>query len=1044
MRKSLRTPGQFKNHRKRPLSGLLATLVAFSLFIAMGVPAQMQVSSTEATDNQDSDSVTKVNRASDSGKNKTSKYIVRMSDEPVVAYKGGIPGLRATKPKKGTKIDPNSPDVTRYVSYLDARHDAALGKTGGRKVYDYRYTVSGFAAELTEGQAAKLAATPGVVTVERDEAQSMDTSTTASFLGLDAANGLWNQLGGVDNAGEDVIIGIVDSGIWPEHPSFSDRTGTGPNGQEGKLGYQQIPGWHGKCTPGEEFSASDCNQKLIGAQYFVEGSGLERIRPEEYISPRAYNSHGTHTASTAGGNSGVPATGIYTAFGNISGMAPRARIAAYKVCWDDGDPNTGDCFNSDSVAAIDQAVADGVDVINFSIGGSTTSFLTTVEIAFFFAAEAGVFVATSAGNNGPTAGTVAHASPWVTTVAAGTHPRSGDGSVKLGNGVTYQGASLTVGVGPAPVIRAQDAGLAGVHPDILRQCFSVDPLNATPNSPVLDPAKVAGKIVLCERGGATPVAANARVDKSLAVKNAGGVGMILANVAVNTLNADAHSVPTTHVDNVAYAAISSYVVANPTTATATIAQGVPNMALAAPLNASFSSRGPSAASVDQLKPDLTAPGQDVLAAVGPMDSGGRLFELYNGTSMASPHVAGLAALLKQQHPDWSPMAIKSALMTTGSNLVNFTPGLPNANLAFAQGAGHVRPNLAADPGLVYDSNSSDWLKFLCGTGQLTGCAPSDIIDPSDLNLPSIAVGDLVKPQTVTRTVRNVGSAPATYTATVTPFAGINVTVSPTSFTIQPGQTKSYTVTFAWANAPANNLVYQSGFLTWSDGTHSVRSPLVVRPVALLAPAAVNGTGAAGSTNFNITTGYTGPLTIEKRGLVAAVTNTDTVQDDPTDSFDTTNPDGNQGFKKFTFTVPAGTTLARFALFDDQTDGEDDLDLFVYRGATFVGSSNSSTSAETVSVTNPTAGTYTVYVHGWQTDETAGGPGANFTLFSWILGNTDAGNMTITAPAAVTPGTTYPITLSWTGLTPATKYLGTLTYKSGATTFATSVVRVDVP
>jgi hypothetical protein len=184
-------------------------------------------------------------------------YLVRMSEDPVVAYKGGIAGLKATKPTKGDKINPNSPEVVRYAAYLDSRHDAALTSVGGaRKLYDYRFAVNGFAAELTADQAARLAKMPGVVSVEADVADPIDTLSTPRFLGLTAAGGLWSQLGGPEGAGEDIVIGDIDTGIWPEHPSVSDRTGENANGVEGKLDYQQLPGWHGGCVPGDEFNAS--------------------------------------------------------------------------------------------------------------------------------------------------------------------------------------------------------------------------------------------------------------------------------------------------------------------------------------------------------------------------------------------------------------------------------------------------------------------------------------------------------------------------------------------------------------------------------------------------------------------------------------------------------------------------------------------------------------------------------------------------------------------------------------------------------------------
>src|SRR5262245_28188711 len=247
-------------------------------------------------------------------------YIVQMSELPVVSYAGGVQGLRATKPGRGQKIDPNSPDVLAYSAYLNNRHSQVLATVGGSlKVYDYDYTFNGFAAELTQGQADALQKVSGVLAVTKDELQTAATSSTPTFLGLDAPGGLWDQLGGVRSAGEDIIIGILDTGVWPESLSFSDRTGWNGNAsKDGKLSYQQIPGWHGKCTPGEQFVASMCNQKLIGAQWFNAAWGgdaaLEEDRPWEFTSPRDYNGHGTHTASTSGGNFGVPTTGASAVF----------------------------------------------------------------------------------------------------------------------------------------------------------------------------------------------------------------------------------------------------------------------------------------------------------------------------------------------------------------------------------------------------------------------------------------------------------------------------------------------------------------------------------------------------------------------------------------------------------------------------------------------------------------------------------------------------------------------------------------------------------
>lgn len=961
-------------------------------------------------------------------------YIVQMSDAPVVAYTGDVRGYRATKPQKGQKIDPNAPDVVRYAGYLDSRHDAALAAVGGaRKLYGYRYAFNGFAAGLTEEQAARLASVPGVVAVSRDEARALDTTSTPAFLGLTAPGGLYDRLGGIGRAGEDVIVGIVDGGIWPEHPSFSDQTGVnGAGTKDGKLGYQQIPGWHGRCVPGEWFTAASCNQKLIGARYYNAGwggnAGIDAQLPHEFNSPRDFGGHGTHTASTAAGNAGVTTTGPAAVFGSMGGIAPRARIAAYKVCWQ--TPAGGSCFTSDSVAAIDQAVADGVDVINFSISGSRTNFRDAVEIAFLFAADAGVFVAASAGNSGPATSTVAHPGPWLTTVAAGTHNRDGTGSVTLGDGVTYAGASLATAVGPAPLIDSTQAGLPGADPTMVALCYAAAD-NA--GNPVLDPAKVAGKIVVCDRG------VTARVNKSLAVFEAGGAGMILLNVTTASINADFHSVPSVHLQANHRAAVKAY--AATAGATATINQATVVYSAAAPFTASFSSRGPLlAGGGDLLKPDLIAPGQDILAAVAPPGNGGLSFNLYSGTSMSSPHVAGLAALLKNARPGWSPAAIKSALMTTGADVLDGgTPPAASNNpvLIFRQGAGHVRPNLATDPGLVFDADFGDWLGFLCGT-QLPASFCTDagvpVLDPSDLNVASIAIGDLVSVlaegqvvgQAVKRAVTNVGATRATYAVSYTGLAGIAVDVSPATFTLDPGQTQEITLAFLRTTATFNS--YVGGQFTWTDGEHVVRVPAVLRPVGLLAPAEVSG-------SYQVRFGYDGAFSATARGLVPAAITSDTVADDPTDgSCSLTAPNA----KLIPVAVPAGTSYARFSLFDADVAPGADIDLCVFNAAgTQVGSSGGGTSAEQVNLLSPAAGTYTVVVHGW------GVPGTSpFALHAWILGTASAGNMTVTAPATASIGATANVDLAFSGLTPGVKYLGSVAYGGVAGLPNPTIVRVD--
>jgi len=989
------------------------------------------------------------------GKSENGVYLVRLAELPAISYNGGIAGLAATKPAKGSKIDPNAADVTKYVGYLKNRHDSELAKVGGgQKLYDYSFSVNGFAAKLTYNQAAALASQDGVLSVEPDLVQHADTISSPSFLGLSQKGGTWDQLGGVKNAGENLVVGVIDTGIWPDNPEFSDRTGSGPNGQAGKLDYQQIPGWHGKCTPGEAFNASDCNQKLIGAQYFVAGhGGPDSIIPEEYLSPRDFDGHGSHTASTAAGNNDTQVTGPglpQALLGKVSGMAPRARIAAYKICWEKPDHSQVDCFTSDAVAAIDQAVADGVDAINYSVGGTTTNFLNAVEVAWLFAEDAGVFVANSAGNDGPTASTVAHPSPWITTVAASTHTAFED-TITTGDGKTYTATSIVPGVAAAtPVVLAQNAGVAGLTSatDLskLAQCFSKA---GNGGVALLDPAKVKGKIVVCDRGvpAGSGLPTNARVDKPAAVAEAGGVGTIIANILPGAGQvADVHVAPATHVDNVAGDAIKAYVSgsANPT---AKFTDGAPVTPSSAPSIAGFSSRGPSLATGDQLKPDIAAPGVDVLAAVSPAGHGGRLWDLESGTSMSSPHIAGLSLLIKQKHLDWTPDMIKSAMMTTAYDL-------KSGNDPFAQGAGQVDPTKFLDPGLVYQSGGfNKYLGFICSTmgDAVSSACPQVKIRANELNLPSLAIGALAGTDTLHRTVTNVAGKSETYTAEVSGLTGLNVTVSPSTFTVAPGAATEYAVSFAQVSAPFN--AYAKGFITLRGNLgHVVRIPVVVQPVKLAAPAEVAGSGTTGSLSYPVKAGFAGTLGRTIRGIQVATKFDHTVNGDPGCTFDTTKPDASVAAGTATvdsFTTPANARFIRFQTFQsDSSASVHDLDMFVYRAAPGSDAyalvlSSGGPDANEVTSSNSTgslaAGAkFKVYVHGCGVD--AGG--GSFTLFGWALTTTPSDVWT--TPAATTPvtvGQTLDESYAW-NLPAGNRYLARVTYDDGASAIAATNVELS--
>jgi subtilisin family serine protease len=993
-------------------AGALAALAAVSIQPVAALPALEALETAHDA------------KAAADGRHANNAYIVELAEPPVSAYRGGIPGLQATRPNRGEKLDPNSPAVINYRNHLEARQAAVLRSVGGgRQLHSYGYVFNGFAAELTAEQAARLALTPGVLAVSKDELLSLDTTSTPDFLGLSGPTGVWNAAG---TQGEDVIIGIIDGGIWPESLSFADRTDAeGRPSASGKRAYRQIPGWYGRCVPGQAFNASHCNQKLIGARYYNAGwggnAGISAQLPWEYNSPRDFGGHGTHVASTAGGNANTPTTGPAAVFASITGIAPRARIAAYKTCWETG--SGGACFSSDSVAAIDQAVVDGVDVINYSVSGSRVNFRDPVEIAFLFAADAGVFVAASAGNAGPAVSTVAHPGPWLTTVAAGTHNRNGVSSTTLGNGSSYSGASFATALAAHPLVDSANVAAAGANLTEAELCY--------PGA--LDAAAVAGKVVLCKRG------VIALVEKSRAVAEAGGAGMLLYNDPAGATNTLAlfHSVPSVHLVAASGLAIKSYIAAAGGAATASIDAATVLFNEPAPFTANFSSRGPLQAGAGSLlKPDLIAPGQDILAAVAPPGNSGKAFDLYSGTSMSSPHVAGLAALFKQKYPSWSPMAIKSALMTTGYDVLDGGTPAPNTNpvLIFRQGAGHVDPPKALDPGLVFDAGYDDWLGFLCGTqlpASFCTSAGIPVLHPSDLNVASIAIGAMAGVQTVTRRVTNVTGAATSFSASHTGMTGFDVTISPASLNLAPGATAEFTVTFLRTTAALN--AYTGGQLRWTDGTRTVRIPMVVRPVALAAPAEVSG-------SYEVTFGFTGPFTATPRGLVPSEVTDGVVSQDPDQTFSPADPTGTVMIPVI---IPAGSTYARFALFDEDVTPGSDIDLYVYQGASLVGASTTATSTEVVSFAfaNPTGGPLplTVYVHGWGV---AGGTSTPFKLHQWSLGTTAAGNMSVTAPDTATIGTTGTIGLGFDGLEAGVKYLGSVAYGGAPGLPAPTIVRID--
>ena len=1004
-------------------------------------PQLQAVQPTSINKYKSSETVTKkktIYKAEKGLENRDYIYFVQLSDAPVALYDGGIEGLEATNPqlerrvmatdgKQPTKqrLDASKPEVKAYASYLEQRQSAFIAKAESTvgaldKIAEYKYALNAIAIKATPSEAEAIARIPGVKSVERDDIYKLDTDTGPTLIGAPSVwDGSANE-SGVGRMGEGIVVGVIDTGINSDHPSFADVGGDGYD-HTNPLGSGV---YLGECAVETEVR---CNDKLIGIFSYPSIYDVyadDTIFPQDgtMVKGEDFNGHGSHTASTVAGNvlvdvdemtvelganesDGTP-TGFK--FDQISGVAPHANIVAFQVCQpgNDGDTYAG-CTGAAMASAVDDAVETGIiDVINFSISGGGYPWSGTLNEAWLGARNAGIFIAQSSGNSGPEPETTEKHAPWITTVGASTHGRTVEyeKTISFTGGASeleaFEGKSNSGSI-TAPIVYAGDY--------------------ENPNDPDGDPAQClepfpedtfAGEIVVCDRGEI------ARVQKAVNVAEGGAGGYVLANVVggSDTVNNDAYVIPGIHIDATNGEALRAWLAEGEGhTASITASEGTLTIT---PENvdvmADFSSRGPNT-SISVLTPSVTAPGVSIYAAYSDQQYGQDVtgsapgdFTYLQGTSMSSPHVAGAAALVKHEQPSWSPDNIRSALMMTATTAVLKEDGVTDADW-FDMGAGRINVDAAVQSGLVMDETDAN---YAAADPALGG-------EPRSLNVPSVTDDNCVGTCTWTRTVTATKDGSWSVEG-VAISDGLEITVTPATFDLTAGQSQELTIEIDAFGAESDVWTFGQINLTSSN------SPDLHLPISVVAsngnlPDELSFESHRNKDSFLIEDVMAVEITdlqVTSYGLTKATKVESTIAQDSNNS--DYLDDLEDGLHITMVEVPEGTLRLVAGTMDTTSP---DLDLRVVYDANedgipqedeLVAISATAATEEYVSLDMPDAGNYWIIVQNWAASSDEAGFEDDFVLAYAMVDNQAGDGLTIDADglSAIPQLTEFNIRVSW--------------------------------